>query len=154
MPEENEEYYTKSYVCMYVCMYVCYLRSTSWLFTVLLGGPLTLARPSSVLVKNINIFVNLYISLNFNSVHVKIHDSKHRLTQRNNGNAPLRGPERFPLKKLFFFQFCSCYNSYFQSFCHKQNKFANLFCLFTYIHYVKSFASGNVRKTITYKKGL
>ena len=68
-------------------------------------------------------------------------------------NVPLRGPEKFPLKNLFF-PIYSCYNSYFQSFCYKENKFVDPLCLFTYIDYVSSFVSGSFRRTITYIKGL
>ena len=89
----------------------------------------------------------------FSSVLVKVHDSKHWLTQKILKMYLYKDWKDFHWKTCFF-RFYSCYNSYFQIFCHKEDKFADLLCLFTYIDYVSSFVSGSFRRTITYIKGL
>ena len=128
-----------------------------YVFVIPLRGPLSLAGPTSVLVKFEHIFVIFGCfrgsSTLFNLVLVKVHDSKHRLTQKIFKMYLYEDRKNFHWKNCFFW-FYSCYNSYFQIFCHKENKFADLFYLLTYTDDVSSFVSGSFSKTITYIKGL
>ena len=112
---------------------------------------------SPVLVKLEHIFIIFRCfrgsSTLFSSVLVKVHDSKHRLTQKIFKMYLYEDRKDFHWKNCFF-PILFIYNSYFQNFCHEENKFANLFCLFTYTDYVSSFVSGSFRRTIAYIKGL
>ena len=138
-------------------MYIGTFRRTNGFFAVPLRGLLSLAGPAPVLVKFEDIFIIFRCfrgySMLFSSVLVKVHDSKHRLTQKI-FKCTFTKTGKISIQKIVFSDFIHVSNSFFQSFCHKESKFADLFYLFTYIDYVSSFVSGSFRRTITYIKGL